>query len=175
MNDKTYTHAKNLTAFEQVLEFHTKFKQPLTEGEPSLERIEDRIHLRMNLIAEEFGELVEAVYGEASADTFNEAWQRIQKFDQKNRDLIETVDALGDLIYVINGFALEAGVNLDQVVTHIHESNMSKLDESGEAIISDGVTPYVGDGEIKPKGKILKGPNFWEPNIKSVIFSQETT
>lgn len=163
-------HTKKLTAFEQVLEFHTKFKQPLTEGEPSLKRIEDRIHLRMNLIAEEFGELIEAVYGEASADTFNEAWRRIQKFDQKNRDLIETVDALGDLIYVVNGFALEAGVNLDNIVTHIHESNMSKLDDNGEPVVSDGVTPAAYDGEVKPKGKVLKGPNFWEPDIEGVLF-----
>lgn len=158
-----------LTDYQQVLEFHRKFKQPQVEGGPSLEAIEDRIPLRMGLIAEEFEELLEAVYGPAAAAIFAEAWPKIQAADEGVRDLVETVDALGDLKYVINGFGVEANVDLDTITTHIHESNMSKLGEDGEPVMSDGVTPDPRDGKVKPAGKILKGPNFWEPNIAQAM------
>lgn len=160
---------KKLTAYEMVREFHQAFKQPQVEGGPSLEAIEDRINLRMSLIAEEFIELMEAVYGKKAGAIMEAAWLEAKQADEGNRDLVETMDALADMIYVINGFAVEANSDLDAVVTHVHESNMSKLDENGAAIMSDGVTPDPRDGVVKPAGKILKGPNFWEPNIAQVL------
>lgn len=159
------------SSYQQVLEFHKAFKQPQVDGGPSLEAIEDRIDLRMSLIAEEFEELVEAVYGPAAASLFAEVWPRMLEADEGVRDLIETVDALGDLTVVINGFGIEANVDMDKVVTEIHASNMSKLDYNGNQIESDGVTPDPRDGKVKPKGKILKGPNFFEPNIAKVLGS----
>lgn len=161
------------SSYRQVLEFHKAFKQPQVEGGPSLEAIEDRINLRMSLIAEEFEELVEAVYGPASAALFAEVWPRMMAADEGARDLVETVDALGDLTYVINGFGVEANVDLDVVTTHIHESNMSKLGHDGNPVEADGVNPDPRDGKVKPKGKILKGPDFWEPNIASVLRAPE--
>lgn len=159
------------TPYEQVLEFHQAFKQPQVTGGPSLEAIEDRIDLRMGLIAEEFEELVEAVYGPIAAALFAEVWPKMQTADEGARDLVETVDALGDLIVVINGFGIELNVNLDDVVTEVHASNMSKLNDEGNPIMSDGITPDPRDGKVKPKGKILKGPNFFEPNISKIINS----
>lgn len=156
------------STFEQVREFHLAFKQPLVEGEASLEPIEERVNLRMDLIAEEFFELVEAVYGKASASMLEELWPQVKAADEKNRDIVETADALGDMVYVINGLALEANIDLDAVFDHIHESNMSKLDENGEVILSDGVTPDR-DGVVKPKGKILKSNKFWAPDIAKVL------
>lgn len=161
--------ADKLTDFQQVKEFHEAFNQPQVEGGPSLEAIENRISLRMNLIAEEFEELLEAVYGKAASAIFAEVWPQIMAADENNRDLVETMDALGDLKYVINGFAVEANVNLDLVTTHIHESNMSKLGNDGKPVESDGVTPDSRDGKVKPKGKILKGPNFWEPDLAKLL------
>jgi predicted HAD superfamily Cof-like phosphohydrolase len=73
------------------------------------------------------------------------------------RDLEQVVDALGDLNVVVNGFAIELGVNMQVVDAEILASNMTKAD-NGRPIISDG-----NDGH--PAGKILKGPQFMEPQL----------
>lgn len=80
----------------------------------------------------------------------------------RRRNVVEVVDALGDLNVVVNGFALELGVNMRLVDQEVCASNFTKPDEQGRPIVSDGT-----DGH--PKGKVLKGPNFVEPNIRSCI------
>lgn len=82
--------------------------------------------------------------------------------DGGKRDVVEVVDALGDLNVVVNGFALELGANMALVDQEILASNFTKLDDAGAPIVSDGT-----DGH--PKGKIIKGPNFMEPNIAEVL------
>lgn len=77
------------------------------------------------------------------------------------RDLEQVVDALGDLNVVVNGFAIELGVNMQVVDAEILASNLTKAD-NGRPIISDGE-----DGH--PKGKILKGPDFVEPQIMAAL------
>ncbi len=79
------------------------------------------------------------------------------------RDVIETVDALGDLNVVVNGFALELGANMLAVDQEVLASNMTKLGEDGQPIVADGSNPKF------PAGKILKGPRFMEPNIAAVL------
>ena len=161
-----------LSTLQQVKEFHQAFKQPLVDGGPSLSAIEERIPLRMALIAEEFIELVEAVYGKEAGAFIAQAYDQAVAADDHTRDLVETADALGDMKYVIDGFAVEANIDLDAVSTHIHESNMSKLGEDGEPIMSDGVTPDR-DGVVKPKGKILKSDKFWAPDLRKLLLGTE--
>jgi predicted HAD superfamily Cof-like phosphohydrolase len=152
---------------EQVTEFYNAFGQglPSTESKPSLtnDLIRDRIGLKMSLIAEEFIELVEAVYGGQSGSTLADAWKKAQKEDEGNRDVVEASDALADLLVVIYGMALEANIPLDRVFDEVHSSNMSKLGEDGKPILSDGVN------SDKPVGKIIKGPNFRKPDISRVL------
>jgi predicted HAD superfamily Cof-like phosphohydrolase len=153
------------THFEKVLEFFKGFNQHIPSGPASLDESsipEERVHLKLALIAEEFTELVEAVYGKRAAEALNEGWEKAKTLDDKNRDIIETADALADIDYVVNGFAIEAGINLDAVFNEVHDSNMSKLDENGKPILSDGT-----DGH--PLGKILKGPHYFRPNIPKVL------
>ncbi len=98
-------------------------------------------------------------------------------------DPIETADGLGDVNVVIHFIAHWAGMNLDKITEVINDSNMSKLAADGTPIIN-GVTPgYRAEGmavggapcaEIGfksdlPIGKILKGPNFYKPDIASAI------
>lgn len=78
------------------------------------------------------------------------------------RDIIEVVDALGDLNVVVNGFAVELGVDMSAVDQEVLASNFTKAGENGQTLVSDGT-----DGH--PAGKILKGPNFVEPNIRAVL------
>jgi len=72
--------------------------------------------------------------------------------DEGERDVIEAADALADLVYVVYGMAIESGMNLDSVLAEVQASNLSKL---------------MPDGSVKLRedGKVLKGPNFFQPNI----------
>ena len=73
-------------------------------------------------------------------------------------DLVEVADAICDLIYVLCGTAVSLGIPLDACWKEVHRSNMSKLAEDGKAI-------------KREDGKILKGPNFIEPDLRTVIYA----
>lgn len=163
-------------SFKDVKEFHEAFGHPVrkTGATASPEDVStDTLNLRMGLIAEEFIELIEAAYGKLQADIIAGAWESVVTFnkggldkdkstDSFNRDLVEIADALGDLKYVINGMALVMGIPLEEVEKEIQKSNMSKLGADGKPIYSDGTDGY-------PLGKILKGPNFFTPDVKKVL------
>lgn len=121
------------TSFELVKEFHKTYGQPVAK-EPGL-ITKERLELRTSLIEEEFSEFQDA------AD---------------DGDLVGVADALGDLIYVVNGAAVEYGIDLDRVVREIHRSNMSKLGEDGKPI-------------YREDGKVLKGDNYSPPNLKPIL------
>lgn len=76
----------------------------------------------------------------------------------KNNDLVEVADALGDMLYILCGTIIEHGMQdkIDEVFAEIQRSNMSKLGEDGEPI-------------YREDGKVLKGPNYFKPNIKAIL------
>ena len=161
------------THADKVREFYEKYQQEQFLADDgaaaSLEDMgNDRVDLRMKLIAEEFFELVAAVYNEQAAYELESAWNGLFSdgvTDERRNDVIAAADATGDLRYVIEGFDLEAGIPAEKVFDEIHSSNLSKLGKDGFPIISDGT--------LKPKGKILKGENFFEPDLKAVIEGRE--
>lgn len=73
-------------------------------------------------------------------------------------DLVEVADALGDMLYILCGTILEHGMQhkIEEVFEEIQKSNMSKLGEDGKPI-------YRADG------KVLKGPNYFKPDIQSIL------
>lgn len=71
-------------------------------------------------------------------------------------DFIGVVDALTDILYVTYGAGAAFGVNLDVVFNEVHRSNMSKLGEDGKPI-------------FREDGKVLKGPNYTEPDLQAMI------
>ena len=73
-----------------------------------------------------------------------------------NRDIKEVADALTDILYVTYGAGHAFGINLDKCFAEVQNSNMSKLGEDGKPIYNE-------------KGKVLKGPNYFEPNLKKFI------
>lgn len=79
------------------------------------------------------------------------------------RDLVEVVDGLGDLNVVTNGWGVELGVDMKRVDQEVYASNMTKPDEDGNPIVADGSDPKY------PAGKILKGPNFIEPQLEVLL------
>ena len=74
----------------------------------------------------------------------------------KNKNLVEIADALTDILYVTYGAGHAFGINLDSCFDEVQNSNMSKLDENGNPIYHEN-------------GKVLKGPNYFEPNLKKFI------
>lgn len=73
-------------------------------------------------------------------------------------DLVEVADALGDQLYILCGTILKHGLQhkIEEVFDEIQRSNMSKLDSNGRPI-------------FRKDGKILKGQNYFKPNIKQIL------
>ena len=75
-----------------------------------------------------------------------------------NRDLVEVADALGDMLYILCGTIIEHGMQhkIEEVFDEIQKSNMSKLGADGKPI-------------YREDGKVLKGPNYFKPDINSIL------
>ena len=78
----------------------------------------------------------------------------------KNNDLVEVADALGDMLYILCGTIISHGMQdkIVEVFDEIQRSNMSKLGENGEPI-------------YREDGKVLKGPNYFKPDISRILKS----
>ena len=74
----------------------------------------------------------------------------------EKKDIKEVADALTDILYVTYGAGHAFGINLDKCFDEVQNSNMSKLDENGKPIYNDS-------------GKVMKGPNYFPPNLKKII------
>ena len=78
----------------------------------------------------------------------------------QNKNLVEIGDALGDMLYILCGTIIAHGFQdkIEPIFDEIQNSNMSKLGSDGKPI-------YRNDG------KVLKGPNYFKPNIEKILMS----
>lgn len=137
-------------SYELVREFMETFGHPVYTAPTEIED-EAWLHMRLELIREELGELYEA----CGYDTAE--WDEVVPTRQMNTtDVVAAADALGDLEYVVNGMALGMGIPLPEVVAEIHRSNMTKLGPDGKPI-------------YREDGKILKGEDYEQPDLKRVL------
>ena len=74
----------------------------------------------------------------------------------KKRDIKEVADALTDILYVTYGAGHSFGINLDKCFEEVQNSNMSKLGTDGKPIYNE-------------KGKVMKGPNYFKPNLSKFV------
>jgi predicted HAD superfamily Cof-like phosphohydrolase len=74
----------------------------------------------------------------------------------KTKNLKEVADALTDILYVTYGAGFAYGIDLDKCFKEVQRANMSKLGKDGKPIFND-------------KGKVMKGPNYIEPNLKKFV------
>ncbi len=76
----------------------------------------------------------------------------------KAGDMVEVADALGDMLYILCGTILSHGMQhkIEEVFDEIQRSNMSKLGSDGKPI-------------YREDGKVLKGPNYFKPNIADIL------
>tara|TARA_Y100000310_G_scaffold344909_1_gene460431 strand:+ start:26332 stop:26706 length:375 start_codon:yes stop_codon:yes gene_type:complete len=119
--------------YDLVKEFHEKFEIDI--GETPHIPTGQVLAFRLELIDEELKELFESI---------------------ENNDLENFAQELADVLYVVNGFAVTAGIDVHKILEEVHRSNMTKLDENGKV-------------NKRADGKVLKGPNYQKPNIKKVL------
>ena len=122
-----------MTNFQKVKTFMQTFGQEV-KSRPSFST-EKINQLRYNLINEELEELKQAIL---------------------NKDLLETADALTDILYVTYGAGHAFGIDLDRCFEEVQNSNMSKLGEDGKPIYNDA-------------GKVMKGPKYYKPDLLKFI------
>tara|TARA_Y100001935_G_C17067368_1_gene389811 strand:+ start:88 stop:465 length:378 start_codon:yes stop_codon:yes gene_type:complete len=71
-------------------------------------------------------------------------------------DILEVADALTDILYVTYGAGHAFGLDLDRCFDEVQKSNMSKLGKNGKPIYDEN-------------GKVMKGPNYFKPNLSKFI------
>ena len=74
----------------------------------------------------------------------------------EKKDIKEVADALTDILYVTYGAGHAFGIDLDKCFTEVQNSNMSKLGKDGKPIYNE-------------QGKVMKGPNFFEPDLGKLL------
>ena len=142
-----------------VAEFHTVFSHPV-EAKPTVGDKRLRT-LRVKLIAEELTELCEALGVDLEISCDEGRFEVVVEaaLEDEEINLVEAADALGDIQYVVHGANLVFGLPGDEVFAEIHNSNMSKLGDDGKPI-------------YREDDKILKGPNYFKPDIRSIVESK---
>lgn len=134
-----------LKEISKVQEFHKKFNA-LVNTKPTMISVEEGL-LRYELMKEELEEYRQAII---------------------DQDLVGVLDALTDMSYINCGSYVAHGMQdiADDAFQEVQDSNMSKLGKDGNPIIN-------GENGIldkrKPLGKILKGEDFFEPNLKQFL------
>jgi predicted HAD superfamily Cof-like phosphohydrolase len=152
-------------SLKQVAEFHRAFGHPVEE-KPTIPDAKRRL-LRIKLCCEELKELAKASGFPIEIFLAQEPYmvpgwmtliENASVADDRPElvDIVEVADGLGDLDVVKDGTALEWGIPLEEVVTEIHRSNMSKLGPDGKPV-------------YREDHKILKGPNYSPPNVARVL------
>lgn len=128
----------------QVQRFHQAMGQPVGLSPRPLPQ--ERVAVRVELIREEFiDELIPAL---------------------ASGDLIESIDAAVDILYVTFGLLVEMGVDVEPFFDEVQRSNMSKFGADGKPIIAG---PNDPDGIFE--GRVKKGPNYFKPDLAGVLRS----
>ena len=122
---------------KEALTFRKLMGQPINAFGPST------LMMQQRLISEEYQE-------------FLEAHCECNEYIQNKRSREACLKELTDLVYVAYQYAAAAGWNLDEALTRVHKSNLSKLD--------DDLKPIK-----RADGKILKGPNYKPASLIDLV------
>ncbi len=130
---------------KSLKEFHSVFAPDQVNDD-----VTDQIERRMNLVEEEFEEVMHAL---------NDMHRYSLGYNSLTAEeaMIEVASELADLLYVVYGTAEELGIPLDKVFNAIHKANMSKVWDDGQVHRNDF-------------GKVIKPPNFKKADIREVLY-----
>lgn len=147
MCENCQCNCQNKTSMQMVEEFHRAFGHPVNEK--WLIKNPKFIDLRFDLIQEEVEEICYELY-----EFYDPAYTVSSRIYGKiTPNLIKEI---ADLQYVLDGLCVALGIDKDEAVRRVHESNMSKLGEDGKPI-------------LREDGKVLKGPNYKEPDMTDLV------
>lgn len=142
---------------------------------------DDRVRLRLRLIAEEFFEALEAALalgprGSAHRRTLD-AVRGLISLVPVDVDLPGFIDALADIDYVVEGGRVEFGVDGRPIAREVHRSNMAKATcvKCGVAWTPAGVC-VCGGAEARAvhraDGKVAKPDGWTPPDIRGELVKQ---
>ncbi len=118
----------------------------------------EKVKLFMNTYGQEVkdkAEFSDAKTNKLRIDLIKEELEELtQAMNEKN--LLEVADALTDILYVTYGAGHAFGIDLDKCFDEVQNSNMSKLGEDGKPIYNES-------------GKVMKGPNYFKPDLTKFI------
>lgn len=141
------------TNFDKIKEFHSAFGLQLSEAhDHSVLDNEKLLKLRVDLIAEEFKELQDAIH---------------------QKDFTEVRDAIGDILYVTYGAAASFGINADNDYDIIHQSNMTKLCKTEPEAI-DTVNWYKEQYDLGKTSYDTPDYRKSDDNIHWVVFNKSS-
>jgi predicted HAD superfamily Cof-like phosphohydrolase len=103
--------------------------------------------LRAKLVLEEAQELVDALGFSVKIE--------LDVRDPKEPDFVEMIDALCDLMYVVEGAGCAFGVDLEAFFAEVHDSNCTKI-----------------GGLRREDGKVVKPPWYRVPNLQPILDAQ---
>lgn len=144
------------TSEEMVKEFHQEFGHPIATTPGSIP--DDRLRLRLLLIAEEVTELLCAMTGQSlrHSQRYQYRMRSMVREMFSNRsaaNLVEVADGACDSHVVISGTCIEFGIPEDVVYEAVHASNMAKK-----------------GGATREDGKTLKPAGWQPPDIKGILY-----
>lgn len=84
-------------------------------------------------------------------EELTELWEAFQ-----SRNIIETADAITDLLVVVLGTAVACGIDIQPCWDEVHRSNMTK---------------FI-DGHRREDGKWVKGPSYSPANLQPILTEQ---
>lgn len=112
---------------------------------------------------EEVAEMCEALGNQKTADALIEYKEKLLSLTVaecellwKRADKTALLDALCDQVVTASGVAQYAGMDFDGALTEVNDSNWSKFDDKGNPIINEN-------------GKIMKGPNYFKPELEHFV------
>lgn len=130
----------------QAKKFHDAFNIP---RQYDLETLE----LRYKLLKEEFEE-------------YEEAMEKLRENPDDIDAQVELLDAMCDMTVINYGTADVFDWDMQVGMERVFDSNMSKLDDNGNPLLNGINCPM---DETRPKGKVLKSNNFFEPNLRDLV------
>ena len=133
-----------MTLLEQAIAFREAFNQEMVEGMTRYGFVKERLfNMQAGLIEEESNEFLQAA-------------RDLEGAPNTPANHIEVLKELSDVVFVCYQFAAAYGLDLDEAMQRVFESNMSKLDDNGNPIYRDD-------------GKVLKGPNYKKPELGDLV------
>lgn len=128
-----------------ILEFNKMYKLPVSD-KPTLLGIE-RLENFKKVLLEELNEVDEIIAKQKELESNG-------LIDESKIELLTDIsDWLGDMTWYIRSEAMKFGINLEETLKIIRDSNFSKLGIDGKPIYDE-------------RGKVLKGQNYWKPEPK---------